>query len=588
MNFMKEEWLSFIEALRKSLTFYLILIKFPDFHLRRLVMKKIIPVLIISITAISCSHPSHKPVNDQGKKIELSCNAVSHNEIHLMWTVPVNIHETAYYNVCRNGQIIHKTFTNYYYVSVQESREKDIFYISACSSNGKQLIISDEVTVIMPARGETFYCDPLNGSLDNDGTSANPWPALEKIIEAGFIETYQYRDHPWQEDGVKVIENEGAPIKGGDIIVLKNGDHGRIQIQGAYNDKFITITAENTHQAIVGNMNISAASKWRIKNLKIRRMCDEGENYSSLFSIRNHNWHGNVHDIIAENCQVISADDSSTWSKEDWNTKPMNAVSVSGERIAVRNCYCKNVDFGIGADGRFNQITGCTVENFAGDGLRGNGNDLLFELNTVKNCYAVNENHDDGFQSFSVNGAPPRERVVFRRNTIINYSDINQPFRGTLQGVGCFDGWYIDWIVENNLVVVDHWHGISFYGADGCRITNNTVVFPFDSMNTERRVWIRVGPHKDHTDSRNCIVRNNISISQHRFPGVVWENNLKFEKTPESCMKFFADPEAGDFSPASESPAVDYGTSEGSPLIDINGTERTSGKACDAGAFELK
>ena len=57
-----------------------------------------------------------------------------------------------------------------------------------------------------------------------------------------------------------------------------------------------------------------------------------------------------------------------------------------------------------------------------------------------------------------------------------NYEDPNQPFRGTLQGLGCFDGFYIDWVIENNLVVTDHWHGISLCGAVNCRIVNNTVV----------------------------------------------------------------------------------------------------------------
>ena len=61
----------------------------------------------------------------------------------------------------------------------------------------------------------------------------------------------------------------------------------------------------------------------------------------------------------------------------------------------------------------------------AGNGLRGLGNHCTFQYNTVKNCYDVNRNHDDGFQSWSVgpNGIGTGEvvRMVLRGNTIINY-----------------------------------------------------------------------------------------------------------------------------------------------------------------------
>ena len=51
-----------------------------------------------------------------------------------------------------------------------------------------------------------------------------------------------------------------------------------------------------------------------------------------------------------------------------------------------------------------------------------------------------------------------------------------QPHRGALQGIGCFDGMFVDWIIENNVIIVDHYHGITLGGARGCRIVNNTVI----------------------------------------------------------------------------------------------------------------
>ena len=104
----------------------------------------------------------------------------------------------------------------------------------------------------------------------------------------------------------------------------------------------------------------------------------------------------------------------------------------------------------------------------------------MFQYNVVKNCYDVNANHDDGFQSWSrgPQGVGTGEVVgmVLRGNTIINYEDLDQPHRGTLQGIGCFDGMFVDWIVENNVIITDHWHGITLSGATDSRVVNNTVV----------------------------------------------------------------------------------------------------------------
>ena len=33
-----------------------------------------------------------------------------------------------------------------------------------------------------------------------------------------------------------------------------------------------------------------------------------------------------------------------------------------------------------------------------------------------------------------------------------------------MHGIGCFDGMFVDWVVENNVIITDHWHGITFAG----------------------------------------------------------------------------------------------------------------------------
>ena len=66
--------------------------------------------------------------------------------------------------------------------------------------------------------------------------------------------------------------------------------------------------------------------------------------------------------------------------------------------------------------------------------------------------------------------------VVLRGNVFINHVNPAHPLRSSMQAIGCFDGWFVNWVVENNVVVTDHWHGISFYGMCDSRIVNNTVI----------------------------------------------------------------------------------------------------------------
>lgn len=197
----------------------------------------------------------------------------------------------------------------------------------------------------------------------------------------------------------------------------------------------------------------------------------------------------------------------------------------------------------------------------------------------MKNCYAVNANHDDGFQSWAINGDPP-ERVVLRGNTIINYEDPGQPFRGSLQGIGLFDGPYVDWVIENNVVIVDHWHGISVYNGFNCRVMNNTVV---DINSTSPGPpWIMVRDHKDGTHSENCIVRNNIAPQIIMDIGVTGDHNF----TTTDYQSIFVDYAGFDLRLESGASPVNAGSPDLAPLLDITGALRPQGSSVDIGAYE--
>ena len=437
------------------------------------------------------------------------------------------------------------------------------------------------------ASAADFYVDPDAGSMQNDGSAQHPWSTLREVMEADLVETQTWDSLPHEPDSTLVPKNPGAPVKAGDTIWLRSGYHGDVVIRQAYNTGVITIAAETGHVPRLRTLTVEAASHWVIRNLAISLQHAPTYEAATLVSLSSSDYQGPTHDVVVEGCDIFSVDDVAGWTKEDWNELPGNAVSVKGSDCTVRGNRIRNVNFGISVTGDHVLVEHNTIDSFAGDGLRGLGDYGVFQYNVVKNCYDVNDNHDDGFQSWSVgeDGKPGTGEVIgvtLRGNTIINYEDPDQPFRGTLQGIGCFDGMFVDWVVENNVIITDHWHGITLMGARNSRIVNNTVL---DLNDTEPGPpWIRISAHKNGTQSEGCVVRNNLTTKINIEDGqdVEEDNNIIINDPAEH----FVDPGNHDLRLLETSPAVDTGSDELAPNLDRDEIPRPQGNGIDVGAYE--
>ncbi len=401
-----------------------------------------------------------------------------------------------------------------------------------------------------------YYADPENGSMAGNGTQENPWGSLEEVFSTGAL------------------------FEPGDTIFLMSGHHGTVIVSGINSD-YVTILPFEDQQPTLKRVTFSSAEKWKLLRIVISPETATEYNRTTLLEID-----GTSTGIVIDSCYFYSVIDNTLWGAGEWSGQSCFGAVINGNSNILRYNHFLNLYHGIQVvDGQHNLIQSNVIENFAGDGIRGLGDYNTYEYNTVKNCYDVDENHDDGFQSWSVGaggvGTGTVKGLILRGNKIINYTDPAQPFRGTLQGMGCFDGIYEAWIVENNIIITDHWHGITLMGAKDCKIVNNTVV----DRNSESPgpPWISITRHKDGTLGTGNIIRNNLTTSLSNDEGI---GTVEYNIIVDDYDKFFVDYENLDLRLLEGCPAIDAGTDKEAPFIDIEGITRPQGSGYDVGAYE--
>jgi Right handed beta helix region len=431
----------------------------------------------------------------------------------------------------------------------------------------KHSILIAAIAVVLQAgvaRAAEFYVDPAAGSDSGDGSSDHPWKTWEAVVKANLV---------------------GTTIHAGDTVWLRSGNHGASAVKGGTYSPAITLAAASGQTPQLASAAFTGTKGWLVRGLSLSPSygTKTGGNILSIDKASS--------EITVRDCKLFSVEDASSWTADQWINTASSGIQVSGDQIVISHNQLTNVRFGISVDGPNALIEYNSVINFSADGMRGLGDNGVFQYNLVKNVYVSQEdgddNHDDGFQSWSTGpdgpGSGVVKGVVLRGNTIINREDPAQKLTNSLQGIGCFDGFFDDWIVENNVVATDHWHGISFYGMRGGRIVNNTVIDVNDV--DPGPPWIMVNAHKDGTKSNHVLIRNNL-VTDYSIDGDDLTQDHNTELKAADLASYFVDPAKFDLHLKSGAPAIDQGNADQAPPLDLDRIARPQGGGIDLGAYE--
>jgi hypothetical protein len=376
--------------------------------------------------------------------------------------------------------------------------------------------------------GATFYCDPTLGAANGDGSAERPWATIEDVVKRRKI---GFED----ADGKPL--NPGAPIQPGDTLLLRSGWHGVIRIPRAYSEKSITIAAEPGHSPQVGWVEIGEGRNLWLRGLTVSPSLAPAplpKPPGYLVSLGEHGGDRSA-SLVVEDCFIFSVRDTSAWTAKDWVDKPASGIWLgrNGKAHVARNNYILNTRFGIALCAPECVAEGNIIENFSADGLRATRDGQVAQYNVIKNIFVGaaegDDNHDDGIQVFLFNvGTGTVRNIVLRGNIILAREDDSLPFRTGLQGIGCFDGPLVGFLVEDNIIGVNHYHGITLGDAQGSTIRNNVC---FSRWGGRFRPWIMLGEKKDLASAN--FVSNNLahSFSFKADPKVTASNNLPVTET---------------------------------------------------------
>ncbi len=377
---------------------------------------------------------------------------------------------------------------------------------------------------------------------------------------------------PWNT--LQEVFSTGRTFIPGDTVYLLSGHHGYPVINGI-NTGDVVIRGFENNNPIVNCIDFNGASHWILENVRVNTPAVPPEepilehpvypiSNNTLVRIMNSSSY-----ITLSDCYIYSIENTAAWTADDWNFKAWNGVLVEGScnYTILHALHIKNTNFALELSGsNYTNVTNSLVENFCGDGIIP-GNNNVIEYNTFRDSYKTNGNHCDMVQAFYASN------ILFRGNTLLARTQGHSSIETDCQGIGFFDGTFKNCILENNVISVDTYHGITIFNAIDCKIINNTLA---DMAVGGLVPWINI------TGSGN-LVRNNISSMMNTIEGTA-DHNLVILRSKYN--NYFVDPDNQDYHLKAGSPAIDAGIDTDAPGIDLDKNERPRYAVSDAGAYE--
>src|SRR5690606_14294748 len=159
-----------------------------------------------------------------------------------------------------------------------------------------------------------------------------------------------------------------ASVEDGDVVWLHAGDYGELSISDAHHTTAVTVAAVEGEAPRFASVRIDDST-----GITLRGLVVAGEAAGTLIDLSGER-------LVVEECTLLSTEDTSDWSAQDWIDRASSGIQADGTDITLRNNTLKNVAYGISVGATHSLIEGNLIENFSRDGLRGLGDFSIFQI----------------------------------------------------------------------------------------------------------------------------------------------------------------------------------------------------------------
>lgn len=394
-------------------------------------------------------------------------------------------------------------------VSTRPTNDLASFAMPACSAIGT-------------GSGRVFHVDRVNGRPDGDGSGARPWNDLQALVDAGLLG--EHRRSVWLVDRlfgaithrpvpVRLKARSGALVKGGDTILLADGDYGAIDLSRIVNHDFLTIAAAPGARPRFSTLEAGGASHFVLRGISISGPQPLPERH---FLASTHSYgSARADNLVFENIGVSWTTPIGTGSPAAWAEAAPHGMLLGGDCLTVRDSDLHDLETAIAVfRGRQVTLEGNTIRDFSIDGIDYAGRDIVIRGNRIFDQWATPDRlHPDCMQAH----APDDQTfgpVLIEGNVCIRQTSARQrppawQGRGRFgwMGINIFNGHWSGVTARCNLVIPSAQHGMAFYGVSQALVEHNTVVGDPNG----KLSWIAMMPSMEGRPPRNVVVRGNRS-----------------------------------------------------------------------------
>jgi parallel beta-helix repeat protein len=412
--------------------------------------------------------------------------------------------------------------------------------------------------------GKIWWVDPVNGktpAAGGDGSQAHPWSSLQGVLFFKLPQGYTRPllssvpyFHMVEGKRVYVADQLGnPPVLPGDTIKLMSGNYGDIVIgdylQQIVNPSFVTVEAAPGQHPVFLTLYIRSTNKWVFKGIKVQSLFGTNNNKQALVTVTDQGAAHPTSDIILQNMEISSADDTDGWTQEQWAAQGRIGFREFGSPgdgtngvpyttcVSMTGSHIWNVRWGVHFMGNNSILSHNEIDHFGDDGIDYGASNLSITHNYIHDNFDIADgNHEDVAQGQNgplLRGVPYNhfQNILIDSNLAIRQTDPKLAFPTYLQGIDAFDEEWTNVTVTNNVVVTSACWGIFFSSVHNGKIINNTVVadglLPMPG-NCKPAVVVGDKTHEGASSSDN-IIRNNIANSLSIYnpdPNMTMDHNI--------------------------------------------------------------